>query len=309
MKKVLFLNHKQQQCGVYQYGYRSAQILKDSQQYDITYVEVATGSEFTFIVKHYEPDAIIYNYHPSTMSWLDNIIIDNLLPDVHHIGIYHEGEKTLAFDTNINLDPNNVEIRGVHYSIPRPLLNFSGLTRISYPRPVIGSFGFGFFNKGFQRLVRQVNKEFDEALIMLDIPFAHYGDINGDSAKLIAEACHTLITKPGIHLHISHEFVSEDILLHKLASNDINCFLYDDMPGRGISSVIDYALSVDTPIAISKSNMFRHIIDVQPSICIEDRSIKDIISSGTNPLQKYKDNWSHENFIKKYEYILNQTIG
>ena len=38
--------------------------------------------------------------------------------------------------------------------------------------------------------------------------------------------------------------------LYFLKSNSMNIFLYDTMVGRGTSSVIDYALSVNTPCLV-----------------------------------------------------------
>lgn len=40
MDNIIFLNHKENQCGVYQYGKRSANILKNSINYNFIYVEV-----------------------------------------------------------------------------------------------------------------------------------------------------------------------------------------------------------------------------------------------------------------------------
>lgn len=45
-KRVLFINHKQKQCGVYQYGLRTANILKKSLNYDIFYCEFENKEEF-----------------------------------------------------------------------------------------------------------------------------------------------------------------------------------------------------------------------------------------------------------------------
>jgi hypothetical protein len=54
--------------------------------------------------------------------------------------------------------------------------------------------------------------------------------------------------KPGILLLITHDFFSTNEILTFLQSNTMNIFLYDQMHGRGISSAIDYAISVKKPI-------------------------------------------------------------
>jgi hypothetical protein len=113
--------------------------------------------------------------------------------------------------------------------------------------------------------------------------------------------------KSNIKLEITTDFLDDDGLLNFLASSTINVFLYDHMPERGLSSVIDYALSVKKPLAISKSHMFRHILAASPSICYEDRTLSEIISSDSDPLQQFRDKWSPSNFIKRYETIINNT--
>jgi len=174
--------------------------------------------------------------------------------------------------------------------------------------PVISSFGFGFGNKGFGRIVKTVNDQFDEAIIRLHIPFAHYGDMDKQSIKNIYPGCYAEVKKTGIKLEITNDFYTDEQLLNFLSESTLNIFLYDEMLGRGLSSVIDYGLSVNVPLAISQSYMFRHIKMTQPSICYEDRTLPEIIASGPEILQPLRDQWSQANFIAKYEQILNNTL-
>ena len=148
-----------------------------------------------------------------------------------------------------------------------------------------------------------VCSELDEAIINLHMPSAHFDRPIEETEKVLFE-CKNALTKSGVKLNITRDFISEEALLNFLASSDINLFPYDSHPTRGLSSVIDYALSVDKPIAITKAHMFRHIIGTSPSICIEDRTLLEIMKSGVEPLKIYKDSWSNYQLIKKYEYIL-----
>lgn len=306
-ENILFLNHNQQQCGVYQYGKRSSDILKKSKQYNFIYEEINSEIDLLELVLTHEPAGIIYNYHPATMGWLTNNILSSI-DHIKHYGLYHEGHETfnIKFDYYLIIDTTYVDSANM-FSVLRPLFENIIPSIISPSVPTIGSFGFGFNNKGFERLVKLVNEEFDEAIIRLQIPFAYYGDRDGNSAREISEKCKRHITKSGIQLHISHEFLSNSEMLQFLSDNTLNAFLYDDMPGRGLSSVIDYALSVDVPIAITNTFMFRHIRH-NGAICIENKSLKEIIESGSSVLNWHKEIWSHENFINKYEQILNKTL-
>lgn len=157
MKNILFLNHKQKQCGVYQYGLRSAQILEKSKAYNFIYCEIESEEECRGLIGIYVPHAIIYNYHPSTMSWMNNSVL-NKYPGIFHFGIHHEGHQTMDvwFDYYIMTDCTFKDIHN-RYSVPRPLLeNIKPKFNIARCRS-IGSFGFGFQNKGFARLVKMVN--------------------------------------------------------------------------------------------------------------------------------------------------------
>jgi hypothetical protein len=98
-------------------------------------------------------------------------------------------------------------------------------------------------------------------------------------------------------------------MLDFLFNNNLNIFFYENYSFyNGISSTIDYALSVQTPIAICKSNMFSHIMDTNPSICVEDSNLIDIINNGFEPLQEKYNSWSHENFILNIENIIEKII-
>lgn len=306
--KVLFLNHKQQQCGVYQYGYRSSNILQKEQKYDFIYTEIENQEEYFNILSKEDFRAIIYNYHPLTMPWLNKSHLDNNR-SVKHLCIHHEGSKHDGIGFDFYLMANSTFIdTSTEFAIPRPL--FEGIT-FEKPHnylPVISSFGFGFGNKGFGRVVKAVNDEFDEAIIRLHIPRAFFGDKDGQATASILPGCFSELKKPGISLELTHNFLTDQELLKFLSQSDLNIFLYDEMLGRGLSSVIDYALSVDTPIAINKTYMFKHIYNASPSICVEDSSLKDIIFRGDAPLRPFKSLYSHSNFIKKYESILDNVL-
>lgn len=303
MKTILFFNHKQKQCGVYQYGYRTGSILTKSTKFNFVYCEVESEAEYLSLMHTHNPVAVFYNYHPSTMSWFGNDCIVRFNKAIH-FGLHHEGsEPGIRFNGGCIVLDSTFKDTHDHFAVPRPLIEGVEVTYKQNDIPVISSFGFGFGNKGFGRLVKMVNDQFDEAIIRLHIPFAYYGDRNGDSVRSIYPGCQNEVKKPGIKLVITNDFMTDAELLNWLAASNLNAFLYDEMPGRGLSSVIDYALSVNVPLAITKTHMFRHIVNTSPSICVEDRSLKDIIQSGAGALQQYRERWSNQKLIEKYELI------
>lgn len=293
------INHAVARCGVYQYAKRLAQILtgSDNAKITFTYHEISTLQEYQTLCSQSSFNAIIYNYHSATLPWLNNMTIQRVVPN---IAIFHEGGVFILFDHIIDIGGNDrVD------SIPRPLLE-SNINLSPYvpnvEEPIIGSFGFGFAFKGFPKLVEYVNDQFDRATIRLHITFSYYGDDNGSLSKLLAQTCDSLPRKEGIKLIITHDFVDDVQLLDFLNGNTINIFLYDDLPGRGYSSVIDHALSVNRPIGISNSYMFRHIYSDQ--ICVYKTPIKDIIINGLNYINPFKEKWSNKQLVGKLETYL-----
>ena len=306
MKNILIINHKFKNCGVYQYGLRTANILKKSQKYNFIHVEVENLFEYDNAINLYNPFAIIYNNHLHIMPWLSFNVI-NQYKNIIHIGIIHEGDgyKHYNYDYAIDQDSTSPDRHNI-FSVPRPLIKHKN--NIIEPNILtINSFGFGFSDKGFDRIINLVQSQYDAAIINLHITHAHYGVPKQEILNL-CDYCHSQIKNKNIILNITNNFLNEDDLLKFLSSSTINVFLYngDTHTNRGLSSVIDYALSVDKPIAISNSNMFRHLANITPSICVNNRSLLDIINSGTKPLEEIKQKFSSNEFIKKYEYIIDE---
>jgi FkbM family methyltransferase len=314
---ILFLNSKIQQCGVYQYGKRVCDILQNCKNINYIYKEIDNLNEYNGIISDNNINFIIYNYNQSTMPWLNEHNIQRIKKN---IGIVHESPEHL-FDIIISIDPTIQETPN-KFTIPRPLfenindllLNYEAST-ISINNfinkytdtniPIIGSFGFGFANKGFDKIINMVNEQYDNAIIKLVIPKADF-DPNPNTVINMINKCNNITRKPGIELMIINDFFSNLDLLSFLKSNTINIFLYDEMNGRGISSVIDYAISVDKPIGISNSYMFRNIYN--DNICLYKTSIANCILN-YEYIKKFKHLYSNENLIEKFNniiYIMNR---
>ncbi len=311
-ESVLIISHKEQRCGVHQYGRNIADALRKSKRYSFIYAECSGVKDFLSIADSVLPKAIIYNYYPSTLPWLKKKHMRRI--KVPHLGIIHEVTQQAAdsadssfFQYHIAADPTLLLKNPVVYKTGRLIPKYSN--NYDLPGiPTIGSFGFGTAGKGFETLISTVQKEFDEAIVRLHIPFAAFGDSDGREARAIAKRCKELIFKPGIELLLSHDFLSQEQLLDFLAKNSLNAFFYEKNKGRGISSVIDYALAVQRPIAITRSDMFRHISSTVPSICIEDASLREILKHGFEPFLQYSREWNEENLIWDYERIIGKVL-
>jgi SAM-dependent methyltransferase len=334
-KNILFVSHKKAQCGVYEFGKSLFEILQRSNHYKFIKAECSSLKELESAIASNKPVAIIYNYHPSVLPWITakktpHIFKNNTTSiNIPQIGIIHEVTQQIAdistnyknkfivgdyaklsnslFDFYIAPDPTLLLQNPFVYKTGRLVSDYQN----NFPLPqktTIGSFGFGTPKKGFEKIVDLVQKEFDDAIIRFNIPFAEFGDKDGFNAKAIAEKCKSKISKSGIELIITHDFQDKKAMLDFLAQNTVNVFLYEDTGGRGLSSTIDNALAVKRPIAVSDSVMFRHLFDVKPSICVSNNSLKNIIENGFTPLQKHLEDYSEANILWEYERIVSSVL-
>lgn len=334
-KKILFVSHKKTQCGVYEFGKNISDVLLSSKKFDFVRAECASFAELKKEIELNNPEAIIYNYMPALFPWLTTKIVprfhrNNIISiNIPQIGIIHEVTQSVSdaatnyrnkfffgnynklinslFDYYIAPDPTLLLKNPIVYKTGRLVKPYQN----SFPvplKPVIGSFGFATAKKGFEKIVELVQHDFDEAVIRLNIPVADFGDKNGLNAKTVEDNCNRILTKPGIELKITHDFLDTKGVLDFLAQNTINVFLYEDTSARGISSVTDNALSVYRPIAISDSIMFRHMLNAKPSICVNENDLKTIIKNGFSPIQKYHDEWCAENLVWDYERIIDSVL-
>ena len=297
MNKVLILNHKIKECGVYQFGKRLGQILVKSKNVEYLYIEIASSDEIHNLVALHQPSHIIFNYvEDQTCKW----------PHVKSIAIVHNGNPS-HFDIYLHQNPDYQQT-GNHWPLARPLFEVpfipNDLDIIN-----IGSFGFPFKYKYFERICQLVNDAFDEKT-RVNINFnwskAKFSNENIDH-QILKQECLSKITKNNITLNVTTEFMEDEELLLFLGKNNLNIVLYDNFDYyNGISSTIDYLLSVRKPIAISRSNMFSHLSTIKPSICIEDSNLITIMNNGFKPLQHKYEEWSNANLIKGVDAIVNR---
>lgn len=312
MKTVLFVNHQQSKCGVYQYGFNTAANLAYSEKYKFVYLGCDRPGQLDANLSEI-PDvcAIIYNYHVSTLGWANSNYIERVrqrYPHIKHLMIHHEPHQPLpeSIDAVISQNPSDPWVDN-RYSVARILHPYHGPVPKN-PVPTIGTFGFGLSGKGYDRLVQMVCEEFDEAKIRMHIPFAYYGDERGTLARGWADRARAALTKESVTLVIDHDWFSVQDLLFFLACNDLNVFLYDNMD-RGIAGTLDFAMSVPRPFAITSCLMFKHVWERVPEVLIETSSLKEIMSNGTAPWEHLKEEWSPLNLIKNYEDIITEVCS
>jgi len=305
--KVLYINHnKGNHCGVHSYGLRSFEILKNSKENKFIYCEPDDVNELNRLYCTYSPEVIIYNYTDGLMGWANTA--KEICAHSKHIALYHDilpshikaSSLMGNFDARILIDPTLPNIKGWFPTV-RPIFDFD----IKYPKNEIvniGSFGFFFGHKYFHDIIFQAKKEFDTAVINLHI--TNYSFANQEHTENFNKLCAYLKTfETKQHkINITTDYLSDNDILHFLAKNDLNVFAYAYNYGSGVSSVIDYAVSVEKPIFVNNSYQFRHVFDRLIS-----SSFRSSIENGNAEVLKLKAEWSNENFVNQYNNIVNEV--
>jgi hypothetical protein len=307
---IFVVNHSVENCGVYQYGKRVGKILEKSKKNNFIYLELDTEEEFRKQLSIYSPEIIIYNYLSGTMPWMNEILAQELREfGIVQMLLVHNVNYSTFFDYYLHQNPDYTD-DDKNFAICRPLFDYDSNLIEDTDVLKIGSFGFGFRVKYFDEICRVVNEQlYDRNVeIRLHLTHSHFCE-NANDIQGIKQECLSRITSPNIKLTMTHDFLTDIEMLDFLSQNNLNIFFYQDYPSyNGISSTIDYALSVKKPIAICKSRMFSHIMNVEPSICVEDNYLLDIINNGFSPLKEKYEKWTNIKFIDRIEKIIGEVI-
>jgi len=284
-----------------------------SARFRFDYADIQSLKDLDLAVGRGNYLALIVNYHPQTLPFID-VDMPARYP-IPCVAAMHEMMQAEAdrmpqgfFQFYIMADPTLQENNPRVFSTGRIIPAYDN--RKPLPGvPTFGSFGFSVASKGFGRLIDVVQREYDEAVIRINIPPNGIIDRDAREARRQADLCRARLWKPGVRLEASHEFFDDAGLIDFLAGNTLNAFLYDYVPQAGISSATDHAMTVRRPIAITKSIMFRHLHQLEPRITIEDASLEEIIGNGITPYEHLLREWAPEKICLRYEEIVVKVLS
>lgn len=301
MIKGLFINTKNVNCSIYEFGKMANNALKLGNSYLLDYTEV--DEHFHTISVQY--DFYVFNYHHRAMGWLDTkeikslpglkaTIVLEVLPNNPFILCPKDDfDAYLVMDPTISLPYKNV------FAFPRPLEQYTFTQLPSSTIPIIGSFGFARKGKYFDKVIDAVNYEFDTASIRINIPKGTYVS-QSDHDELINSFKGKSLNS-GINLEITSDYLDKDALVKWLAQNTLNVFL-DQRHMPGLSATTDQAICSGRPLAVSTDPTFRHIHKyVKP---YPFRTLKESIEKSIPEVLKMKEDWSPEKFAIKFECVL-----
>lgn len=306
MAKILFVNSDKESDGLTDYGRRFNHVIQQSVKHKIKYVELSHAENIEIVASYFKPDVIVYNYHKMTFPSLSPIT-NKWIGKWKQVLIYHEFGNDCYSDAIIHVDSTQQDdVSKQFFSVPRPLYD----TNFEFKKnaiPHFGSYGFGGHHKNFDLAVSLIVEQFEEAVINFNIPRCHF-DYDINIRRSIIENCKHIVNNSGknIKINISENFLNYDNLIKFLNKNDCIIFMHADrdVSDLTLSASTDYALMAKKPIAISKSNMFRHFENVDPSVYAVDRPLIDIINSGIEPLQTMYEAHGTKAFLEKFEWII-----
>ena len=325
--KFLIVNKDRGACSMSTIGRMLHNVLKDSENYTIDYVEtndldiaaLNAGKVIHRGVEREPYDAYFFNYHISTMreqSGVRSELISKNLPGTKfcfhfegfpnnpHAGL--EGVNLDDFAAYFWVDPTSNYADKRFYSFPRPLGTATTKPYVEKEIPVIGTYGLAGHGRNLGALVHAVNAEFDRAIIRMNYaPGSYYGDVGGYAKMEVATQC-LPIAKPGIEIQLTENYFSDQELLEWLAQNTLNVFFYARNT-TGISSATDQALMVGRPMICSSDHAFRHIHQYIPAY--PQTSFKKAIEIGTEQVAKMQQAWSAESCKRRFAEILFDADG
>lgn len=290
--KVLFVNHKEKSCGVYQYGERLASILSREQRYDVDYIQIDNQYVIFNYLARNNYKHIIVNWHEGTMyaaSFFSKMISAPQSYIYHDSGTPDHLNPHSIFMSDMTSDPKTKR-----YALSRPIAQQYTKNIINKKEINIGSFGFGLPRKRFDLVCEKVKSEFENANINFHITTAKIADVYGHYSSAVIESCVKAIEGTNIKLNITTDMMSDEELAKFLQSNDINIFMYDNGDSNGLSSVIDHVVGAGAVFAVNSANMFSHVTNKFPELNIDNHLIKDIISLGNSPAEKLQQLWSED---------------
>lgn len=273
-KRVLFIAHNSgDACGGYQFGKRwFDNIDHGASKYRWQYRRVSNLAEFDAAYQECAPDAVIFNFVPIAMGWVSQINhgVENEYP-VPRIVMEHNWSDSLLPQV---LNGHYPTFTHLMYSDPTFTVDDPRIFNFSRPLPPrylgphlpleeeirIGTFGLCLPHKNFPLLVREVDRQFDNATIYMHVTEPTFGPPQLDQ---IMAQCHAEITHPGIKIHHTSDFCSDEEVVRRLADNHINALLYR-VPDHnsGLSSSTDFFVAAGRPMLFTDCAVFNHVREV-----------------------------------------------
>jgi hypothetical protein len=308
MKKVIIFNGSALNCGIYHYVDALAEAFNsESKKYNFLLLTADTKEEAKNLIVQHQPHAVIYNYHPSTLAWLDSGFtrpMKNQLGLKQIMIVGHESSaQYVGVDEYIFTDPRiKVDQVNVHSGVP-PIMYYDDIVYSPPSGPIkIGTSGISGWTKNIPKMINMINEQITEDVIVnLHMVDGKYVDPSGRTTQEIMNLCNST-AKSNIHINLNRNLLPKKDLIKWLNQNDINLYMYNSGVTLGLSSSVNYALSAKKPFGVNSDHLFSHVKRDYNDI---DRvSIKSIIETGIEPHKEFYEKWNPKAVVEKYEFVL-----
>jgi hypothetical protein len=306
MMRGLFLNVHKAECSIYESGLMIYNNLKNSEYYKLDYTEQLHDG---MCLHPY--DFYIFNYHFRDMGWLDTKVklpglkiamVLEMEPDNPFVMMPDDFDIYCVLDPTFNPKCKDERI----YAMPRALESSEVPPYVENKIPQIGTFGFLTRGKGYDKVVEAVGKEFKQASVRINIPFGTHIGFTQRIKMYLLERKIRRVTRRGIDVSITHDYLSKWELLKWCSENTLNVFLYDrDLPG--LAATCDQCITSGRPLAVSDNPTFRHILKYLTPY--PRSTLKGSILGSDLGILMMKEDWSKERFRERFEYILHENVG
>ena len=303
LMKGIFYNSRKATCSIWESGIMVYNCLKQSPYYQLDYSEDR--------IFNYSYDFVVYNHHYWVNPWITKEMVTQFTKPIYCIVTeITQGDNPMSmtpdfYTAYILLDPTIDDLPGCgRYGFPRPLEPLeTPETPQTTETPVIGSFGFATDGKRWDLIVKQVNQEFDRALIRFNIPLGTYVDpsIHQQNIEQIRQSSQQYMTKPDIQLQITHDNLTKSQLIEWCRNNTVNVFFYQ-RDTSGLAAVIDQAVSSRRPLLVNHNHAFRHVHKYLPQY--PDINLKQTIDNTQSIVAQMAQDWSQKAFMDKFNNIM-----
>jgi hypothetical protein len=308
MKKVIIFTGSAVNCGIFQYVNALAEVFNsESKKYNFLVLMADSKEEAENLILQHQPHAVIYNYHPSTLSWIDSgftRLMKNQLGLKQVMIVGHESSaQYVGVDDYIFTDPRiNIDQVNVHSGVPT-IMYYDDIVYSPPSWPLkIGTSGISGWTKNIPKMIGMINEQITEDVIVnLHMVDGRYVDPTGRTTQEIMNLCNS-IAKSNIQINLNRTLMPKKDLIRWLNHNDINLYMYNSGATLGVSSSINNALSAKKPFGVNGDHLFSHVRRDYNDI--EKVSIKSIIETGIEPHKEFYDQWNPKTLVDKYEFVL-----
>lgn len=303
-ENIIFVNTPHKACSVHNTGLNLWRILQTSKTYKFWYLVPENYEHLISVVRQFSSRIILNNHMPVTLPWLTQDVIRRIAQQgIYQFAFLSHGMGHSGFDAYMIPD-TSLSRNGDIWPIGRPLPSVYSGPKTVNKVPTIGSAGFLLPHKQFPVMVSRIIKEFKKAHIRLLIARA---DLAPYQLPDIAE-CKRLVSEAGknITLTIDTDYLPPDQLVNWLAANDLNVYIYSGGSGAPAPAMApDPALSARRPIAVTKAEPGLKLFhNLNPSVCIEDNTLKTIIKNGIKPLEPLYIRFSDECVLSDIQEVI-----